>query len=281
MKLNASDINVGKRVMESNQHRGIIMPIGGAENKQSNPVILKRFIECCGGKDANIVIIPTASSLDDTGSSYQEVFKDLGAANTTVLNPKKRADSRLASNVDLIENADGVFMTGGDQMKLATIINGTMISEAIRDCNQQGLVVAGTSAGASYMSEHMIAGGKTGLTPSADRAKLATGLGIFDYIIIDQHFRQRNRLGRLITATSFNTYSLGMGFDEDTAAIIDENSMLEVIGSGWVTIVDPSKIDMTMIDSKQKTQALSVTDIQLHMLTSGSKYDLIERRAIV
>lgn len=267
--------------MESNKHRGIIMPIGGAENKKSNPVILKRFIECCGGKDANIIIIPTASSLDDTGPSYQDLFKELGAANTTVVNPKKRADSKRVSNIDLIKQADGVFMTGGDQMKLATIINGTLLSEAIRDCNLQGLVVAGTSAGASYMSEHMIAGGKTGLTPSSDKAKLATGLGIVDYIIIDQHFRQRNRLGRLITATSFNTYSMGMGLDEDTAAIIDENSMLEVIGSGWVTIVDPSKIDMSMIDSKQKCQALSIADIQLHMLTSGSKYDLIQRQAIV
>jgi cyanophycinase len=170
-------------------------------------------------------------------------------------------------------------MTGGDQLRLATTIGGSALTRKMQDLNRKGLHIAGTSAGAAFISEHMIAGGKTGNTPRTDMVKLATGLGLTKKLIIDQHFRQRHRIGRLITAITFNPSAIGLGIDEDTAAFIGPDGRFEVVGSGWVTIVDPSTMESTTVNSAKKLQRLSVRDLKIHMLTSGDRYDIRTRIA--
>ena len=263
----------------SSNQRGYIIPIGGGENKDKNPIILKRFVELCGGENAHIAIIPTASLLHDTGSQYQKLFHKLGARRTDVLNIKRRADCESPAHLQLLENASGIFMTGGDQLRLATIIGGSKLTAKMQELNNSGLHIAGTSAGAAFISEHMIAGGKTGNTPRTDMVKLATGLGLTKQLIIDQHFRQRHRIGRLITAITFNPSAIGLGIDEDTAAFIDPQGVFEVAGSGWITIVDPSAMESSTVDSSKKLQRLSVSDLKIHMLTAGDSFDTQTRTA--
>lgn len=262
-----------------NNQRGFVIAIGGGENKDKNPTILKRFVELCGGRRAHIAIIPTASSMRDTGGQYQELFHNFGANRTDVLNIQRRSDCDRPSHLQLLETVSGVFMTGGDQLRLATTIGGSALASRICELNRSGLHIAGTSAGAAFISEHMIAGGKTGNTPRTDMVKLATGLGLSKKLIIDQHFRQRHRIGRLITAITFNPSAIGLGIDEDTAAFIDADDRIEVLGSGWITIVDPSAMESTTASSARRQQRLSVRDLRIHMLTAGDVYDIETRKA--
>jgi len=262
-----------------NGERGFIVPIGGAEEKMRGPAILKRFVHLCGDEDANIAIIPTASQDPDTPNRYQQVFKELGCGETTVVPLTERRDCDDRRWLKMIERADGVFLTGGNQLRLSTILGGTKMASMLRRCNQKGLHVAGTSAGAAIMSEHMIAFGKEGPTPQADMVTLAPGLGFTRRLIIDQHFRQRDRLGRLLTAVSYNPNSVGLGLDEDTAAFLGPHEVLEVAGSGAITIVDPAGVEYSSMDSTQQHEPVSIIGVRLHVLVEGGTFDLRSRKA--
>ncbi|MFV1987796.1 MAG: cyanophycinase [Gemmatimonadota bacterium] len=261
-------------------NRGYTIPIGGAEEKLRDPAILERFVEVCGGRDARIAIIPTASSLPDTGARYERVFHGLGVSLTRVLPFETRADCDDPRWLRRLERADGVFLTGGNQLKLSTTIGGTGVAEIIRRRNaEDGLHVAGTSAGAAVMSEHMIAFGAEGPTPRADSVTLAPGLGLAPDFIIDQHFRQRDRLGRLLTAIAYNPRLVGVGLDEDTAAFIAPDGTLTVRGSGAITIVDPSDLEYSSMDSALQSESVCVLNVRIHVLTEGATYDVKARRA--
>ncbi len=162
----------------NNNHtdRGYIIPIGGAEEKFHNPEILDRFVEICGGKSARIGIIPTASELEDTGRNYEKLFRKLGIRHAEVLQMITREDCKSSKYLDYIEKADGIFMTGGNQLRLSTTLGGTPVAQMIRRRNANGMHVAGTSAGAAFMPEHMIAGGDEGSTPSPTMVTMAPGL---------------------------------------------------------------------------------------------------------
>lgn len=219
-----------------NTERGYIIPIGGAEERFNNPEILDRFVTECGGKNARISIIPTASELEDTGRNYEKLFRKLGIKHARVLQILTREDCSNDRFLDYIEKSDGVFMTGGNQLRLSTTLGGTPVAQQIRRRNASGMHVAGTSAGAAFMPEHMIAGGSEGSTPSPDKVTLAPGLGLTNNFIIDQHFRQRDRLGRLLTALAYNPFAVGIGLDEDTAAFIRPGDDLEVVGLSLIHI---------------------------------------------
>ncbi|MEO8083772.1 MAG: cyanophycinase [Ardenticatenales bacterium] len=259
--------------------RGFTIPIGGAEEKIRTPDILSRFVALCGGERARIVVVPTASMLPTTGRKYEIVFKRLGVADVTVVPMETRADAARARNVDALDGADGVFMTGGNQLRLSTTLGGTPFADRMRHLHAHGLHVAGTSAGAAVMSAHMIAFGDDGPTPRADMVTLAPGFGFTDLAIIDQHFRQRDRIGRLLTALSYNPSFVGVGLDEDTAAFIGPDDVLTVAGSGAITVVDPSDVSFTSLDSANRHDPVSILGVRLHVLTDGAKYDLMERRA--
>ncbi len=259
--------------------RGCIVPIGGAEEKIRDPAILRRFAELCGGPAARVAIIPTASMLPETGRIYRDIFRDLGVADARVLPLESRADCRAPEALAALADVDGVFLTGGNQLKLSTTLGGTPVADRLISGHRAGLHVAGTSAGAAFLSEHMIAFGDEGATPRADSVRLAPGLGLTRLAIIDQHFRQRDRLGRLLTALAYNPHSIGIGLDEDTAAFIGPDDVLDVAGSGAITVVDPTDISYSSMDSAKRHDPVCVLDVRLHVLVAGSRYDMRRRRA--
>ncbi len=263
----------------SPEKRGYIVPIGGAEEKLHNPEILDRFVSICGGKRARIAIIPTASELEDTGRNYEKLFRKLGIRHARVLKMLTRDDCHNERFINYVEKSDGVFMTGGNQLRLSTTLGGTPVAQAIRRCNAAGMHVAGTSAGAAFMPEHMIAGGDEGSTPRPDLVTLAPGLGLTNNFIIDQHFRQRDRLGRLLTALAYNPFAVGIGLDEDTAAFIRPGDDLEVVGSGGITIIDPTNLSYSSMDRARRGDPVSLIDVKLHILISGGRFEIQSRRA--
>ncbi|MFA5589771.1 MAG: cyanophycinase [Lysobacteraceae bacterium] len=259
--------------------RGWIVPIGGAEEKEHDPRILKRFVRLCGGRDANIVVIPTASRLEDTGLRYEKIFSDIGAAHVTSLNFSTRADGDNEGWLERIAHATGVFFTGGNQLRLSTILGGTRAAKMIRQANAAGVTVGGTSAGASILSEHMIAFGTEGSSPRADSVRLAPGLGLTNRFIIDQHFRQRDRLGRLVTALAYNPFSVGIGLDEDTAAFIGPDNTLDVEGSGAVTVVDAEGAEFSSMAQADENDPVCLIGLRVHILVRGATFNLHTRRA--
>jgi cyanophycinase len=259
--------------------RGAIVPIGGAEDKLHNRKILQRFIEIAGGDDARIAIIPTASELDSTGPRYRKLFKKLGAAEAWVLDYRERADTDRADWLDQLKDATGIFMTGGNQLRLSTILGGTDVAMTIRRRNAVGIPVAGTSAGAAFLSEHMIAYGASGATPHAGAVSMAPGLGLTNRVIIDQHFRQRDRLGRLLTALAYNPFVVGFGLDEDTSAFIFADGNVEIVGTGAMTVIDVSDLDYSGMAAAAEGAPVDLIGVRLHVLTDGCCFSLDSRRA--
>jgi cyanophycinase len=259
--------------------RGYIVPIGGAEDKVREPAILRKFAKLCGGKHARIAIVPTASQERDTGRRYEEVFREVGVRAAFSLPFDSRADCEREDWIAKLEEADGVFFTGGNQLRLSTHLGGTKVAHVLRHRHAEGVHVAGTSAGAAFLSEHMIAFGEEGATPRTDMVTLAPGLGLSNRVIVDQHFRQRDRLGRLLTALSFNPYAIGIGLDEDTAAFIAPDDTLEVAGTGGITIVDPNDIEFDGMDTAKKHDPVCLINVRLHILVQGGRFDLTTRTA--
>jgi len=258
---------------------GFIIPIGGAEEKIGDTRILSRFVELCGGGDARVAIIPTASQRDDTGSRYEEIFQGIGVKSAAALPFKVRDDCEREDWLETLAQASGIFMTGGDQLRLSTIIGGTQVGRAIRDASSRGVHVAGTSAGAGFMSEHMIAFGGEGLLPRAGLVTMAPGLGLTNRVVVDHHFAERARLGRLMTALSFNPFAIGLGLDEDTAAFIGPDDVLNVVGSGSVTIVDPADIEYSNLPSRANGEPVCLVNVRVHFLVDGWSFDLNTREA--
>lgn len=261
------------------QSRGWIIAIGGAENKENDPRILARFVAAAGGSGADIVVIPTASRMHETGPRYERLFGDLGAGRVTVMDFDTRRDACESGRLERLGQASGVFFTGGNQLRLTTLLGGTPVAKLIRLANARGVTVGGTSAGASILSEHMIAAGDEGSAVVAGSVRLAPGLGLTNRFIIDQHFRQRDRLGRLLTALAYNPFAVGIGLDEDTAALIGPDETVEVEGSGGVTIVDAADVSYSSIDSVEEGQPACVLGLKLHVLVAGATFNLHTRAA--
>jgi cyanophycinase len=259
---------------------GPVMVIGGAEDKLGERVILSRFVELAGGKQAHIAVISTASSLGDAATDlYRHIFGRLGAASVTGLRPETRDEANDPRVVDLLTGVSGIFMTGGNQLRLSSVIGGTKLGAAILEAHGRGVVVAGTSAGASAVATHMMAFGSSGATPKHRMAHVSVGLGLLVNVVVDQHFEQRTRLGRLLAVVAQSPSLIGLGLDEDTAAIIDANDVLEVVGRGSVTIVDGSDVST---DAHQASghKPMMVSNARLHSLPSGYRFDLRARRVL-
>ncbi len=259
---------------------GLLIAIGGAEDKTRQRVILRYFLEAAGGTDAAIVVLATASEMPETGERYADLFYRMHADSVEVLriDTREHALEVKEEALDLLEYATGLFLTGGSQLKFSSALGGTQIAQAIRQRHQAGMIVAGTSAGAGVLSEHMIALGDSGGTPRRRLVHLAKGLGLAPNLIIDQHFRRRDRLGRLLTALSYNPGLLGVGIDEDTAALFDGSGVLSVLGAGSVTVVDPAGLRYTDSHAVHRGQPIAMMGLKVDVLTAGCHYDL-ERRA--
>ncbi len=189
---------------------GTVIIIGGAEDKVRDRVILSRFVSLAGGTDATIAVVSTASSLGlEAGERYKAVFGELGVKHVRPLHAVTRPQANDPATAAAVGDASGVFLTGGNQLRLSSTIGGTLLADSILERFRQGAVVAGTSAGASAMSSHMIAFGASGATPKHRMAQIAAGLGVLPGVIVDQHFQQRNRLGRLLSLIAQNPSLLG------------------------------------------------------------------------
>ena len=259
---------------------GPVMVIGGAEDKLGERVILSRFVELAGGRNARVVVISTASSLGDAATDlYRHIFTRLGVAEITGLRPETRDEANDARSVEALAVATGIFMTGGNQLRLSSVIGGTRLGAAILEAHGRGVVVAGTSAGASAVATHMMAFGSSGATPKHRMAHVSVGLGLLVNVVVDQHFEQRTRLGRLLGVVAQSPSLIGLGLDEDTAAVIDANDVLEVIGRGAVTVVDGADV---ITDAYQVTghKPMMVSNARLHSLPSGYRFDLRARKVL-
>jgi cyanophycinase len=259
--------------------RGYIVPVGGAEDKMGDVAILRRFAALCGGAGCRIAIIPTASTQAETGSRYEELFHGLGVREARALPIMTREDGEHPEWLGVLDQVDGVFLAGGNQLRLSTTIGGTQVAKALRRRNREGMHVAGTSAGAAFLCEHMIAFGKEGASPRAKIVTMAPGLGLTNRVIIDQHFRQRDRLGRLLTALAYNPFAIGIGLDENTAAFIGPDETLEVVGGGALTIVDPSGLEFSSMARVRKNDVVCLIGLKLHILDQGSTFNLHSRIA--
>src|SRR6202521_4016952 len=259
---------------------GPVMVIGGAEDKLGERVVLSRFVQLAGGDKAQICVISTASSLGEAATDlYRHIFTRLGAAGVTGLRPETREEANDPGTVDALKNATGIFMTGGNQLRLSSVIGGTKLGSAILDAHGRGIVVAGTSAGASAVATHMMAFGSSGATPKNRMAHVSVGLGLLVNVVVDQHFEQRTRLGRLLAVVAQSPSLIGLGLDEDTAAIIDGNDVLEVIGRGSVTIIDGSDV-VTNAFQTSGHKPMMVSNARLHSLPSGYRFALRARRVL-
>jgi len=256
---------------------GHLIVIGGAEDKIRDRVILSRFVALAGGSKARIAVVATASSFAaEVGERYREVFTDLGAARVDPILAQDRPAANDDTHAALVDGATGVFLTGGNQLRLSSTIGGTRLSRAIEERYHAGAVVAGTSAGASALSTHMIAFGASGLTPKHRMAQISAGLGLLPGVIIDQHFQQRNRLGRLLALVAQNPSLLGIGIDEDTAGVVTPDHVFEVIGRGSVTIVDGTAAETDAWEVSGH-RPLMISNVVMHSLPAGYRFDLRRR----
>lgn len=265
--------------VEAEHKRGWIVPVGGAEDKVGPSEILKRFVRLAGGDKSRVAIIPTASQLEDTGERYEKLFRKLGAHEARSLPLLSRADASREEYLEYLEHATGVFLTGGNQLRLSSILGGTPAARLIRKVNARGVIVGGTSAGAAILSEHMIASGTEGSTPVVGNVSLAPGFGLTNKVVIDQHFRQRDRLGRLLCALAYNPFAVGLGLDEDTAAFIDSDDVIHVEGAGGITVVDASDLEHSSIAESEHGKPVCMTNLRLHVLTAGATFHLGQRLA--
>jgi cyanophycinase len=261
---------------------GYLVIIGGAEDKYNERRILHKFIAVAGGPEARILIVPVASDYPEFSADvYAQTFRNLGLQGVKVLRATSRQAVIDADADDLLADVTGVFISGGDQMRLVSMLGGTEFARLLEErVRHSPLVLAGSSAGAAGMSATMIVRGDATSHPNKNTVRLSPGLGILRNIIIDQHFTERGRLSRLITAVSYNPRQLGLGIDENTAVIISHDGTLEVHGHGTVTIVDGSRITYNDIAEVEDVQPFAVAGVQLHILRDGLRYDITHRAPI-
>jgi cyanophycinase len=256
---------------------GVLMAIGGAEDKLGDKAILARFVALAGGPDARIVVVSSASSEgEQVTDRYRAIFTELGAAEVASLQALTREQAERPEAAAAIGRASGVFLTGGNQLRLAMVVADTAAGRALAEAYASGAVVAGTSAGASALAEHMVAFGRPGETPRQRMGQLSAGLGLLPGVVIDQHFGQRNRIGRLLALVAQSPGLLGVGVDEDTAAVIGPDGVLEVMGRGAVTVVDGSNVVSDAYEVRQHRPIL-VSGAVLHSLPPGYRFDLAKR----
>jgi cyanophycinase len=259
--------------------KGPLIIIGGGEDREGERVILREVAQHLnGGK----LVLATVASHQPEGyfDIYQKAFADLGIEDLVELYVNDRAETLDPEKLRLFDGAAGVFFSGGDQLRISSQIGDTPIEQRVREIHERGGLIAGTSAGASMMSETMLVKGTSGESYKIGDLHMAPGLGLVRDVIIDQHFAERGRFGRLFGAVAHNPRELGIGIDEDTALVL-QGSRFEVIGNGCVYVADGAGVTHSNIAEARPERSLSMYDIRLHVLSSGDSFDLAKRRPAV
>lgn len=263
-------------VLTSQKHGQLII-IGGAEDKENECTILREFIRRSGGRRAKIVVMTAATSLPgEVGAMYRDIFERFEVEQVDIVDTERREDASDSRNLEIIEQATGVFFSGGDQSRITDLLKDSPIDRILHERLKTGLIIGGTSAGAAMMSEIMIVEGEGETHPRLETVTLEPGMGFVSGVAIDQHFAQRGRLGRLVSALVQQPSVLGIGIDENTAIIVD-GDRIEVIGEGGVTIIDLAKISHTNVDETLHDEALAICGAKLHIIPDGYYFDLQQR----
>lgn len=254
--------------------------VGGAEDRVGRAGLLREFVKLSGGKRARLVVVPTASSFQDEAvASYRSAFTRLGVTALEVVNPATREEAHDPALVEHLDAATGIFLTGGSQLRLSQLLPGTPVGDALHRAHERGAVVGGTSAGASIMSDFMISMGDEGVTPRQRGSQISAGLGLLKGVVVDQHFDQRARYGRLMSVIAPSPHLLGVGIDEDTAMVVDGDREFTVRGSGSVFVVDLSRATTDAPEAKEGAPLL-VSGATVHTLPAGATFDLHDRRLV-
>ena len=256
---------------------GNLIIIGGAEDKKGDKEILKKVAEFVNKEDMILIATVATEYPEKSFEKYYKVFSGLGIKRIEKLDISSREDACSRKNIDLIKKCNLLFFTGGDQLRITSILGGTPVYDALKEICSEGKVIAGTSAGASVMSHTMIVQGEDEESPRKCTLKMSPGLGLIDSVIIDQHFAQRGRIGRLLTAVAQIPEVLGIGIDEDTAIVVSDVGIAEVIGSGAVYFLDGTSIIYSNVSEQYSDEVLSMFNIKLHVLKEGNKFDLIKK----
>lgn len=257
---------------------GKLVIIGGAEDRERHCTVLRGVLELSGEASPQVAVIAAASaSPEETGEDYEKVFSELGAGAVRVLKLRSRVRAFEAGAEALIREAAVIFLTGGDQLRLTSTLGGTPLFDQLQARFRQRVVVAGTSAGASAISGTMIVGGSSRVPPQRGVIQMSPGLGLLPGVLIDQHFAQRGRFGRLMAAVALNPALLGLGVDEDTAAVVTEGRWLKVIGASGVTVVDGSPLQYSPVSETDPRETLSLSSFRIHILAAGARFDLAKR----
>jgi len=256
----------------------VLIIIGGKEDRSNDKVILREVARRVGSGKLVVSTVAMARGTDELFAQYEKAFRALGVKHVFNLDINSRGEATQDSKLRILDNAQGVFFTGGDQMRITSQIGDTPVYQRIREIYDDGGVIAGTSAGASVMSETMLVyGGDEESHVIGDSVRMAPGLGLIGGVIIDQHFMERGRVGRLIGAVAQNPKNLGIGIDEDSAIVVERGKGFYVVGSGAVYVIDGSEVTYSNIAEEDLHKTLSIYDIRMHMLSQGDRFDLTAR----
>lgn len=253
--------------------------IGGKEDRSANKVILGEVARRVGSGKLVVSTVAIPTQPDGVFEEYEKAFRALGVKHIFKLEIKDREEAIRESKLRILDDATGVFFTGGDQTKITSQVGDTLVFKRIQEIYEEGGVVAGTSAGAAVMSETMlVTGGDEDSHVIGGSLRMAPGLGLISGVIIDQHFMERGRLGRLIGAVAQNPKNLGIGIDEQTAIVVERGNGFYVLGSGAVYVIDGSEVSYSNIAEEDLNKTLSIYDVRMHVLSQGDRFDLINRR---
>lgn len=255
---------------------GKLIIIGGKEDKDNDRRILAEVAKGVG--NGKLCIVSVASTVgDELWETYREVFKELGVKHLSHLDVFHRTESIDQAGYKAVKDADAIFFTGGDQLKITSELGGTVIFDRIKEIFDNGGIIAGTSAGASVMGETMMTAGASDASFRIGNLRMAPGLGLTDCMIIDQHFAERGRIGRLIGAVAHNPKYLGIGIDEDTGIILENKVNFKVLGSGTVYVLDAHEASGSNLVEDKENTPLSLFNIKMHLLVDGDEFDLQKR----
>jgi cyanophycinase len=256
--------------------KGTLIIIGGQEDKSGEKSILKEVAKST--KNGKLVVATIASQIpDELWDIYRRVFHSLGVKSLehfTIEQPNEAHDRKM---VEIFKDAKTVFFTGGDQLKITTKIGGSEVFKAIYEIYERGGTIAGTSAGAAMMGQTMLVGGENSESHKIGNWMMAPGLGFMNEIMIDQHFAQRGRIGRLLGAVALNPGVLGIGIDEDTSIIVKKNQF-EVLGKNAVYVIDGAGVTYTNVAQSAADQTMSMHDVKIHILAEGETFSLENRK---
>lgn len=260
--------------------KGYLIIIGGAEDKTGEGVILKQVALMLSEGDRLTVLTTATEKPQEVGSRYNEVFTKLGIKNINILNINTRDDADDANNCEMIKRSKCIFFTGGDQLRITSILGGTRTFSELKGLYNSGGIIVGTSAGASVMSSTMVVQGEDNEPARKCTLKMAPGLGLLNEAIIDQHFDERGRFGRLLCGVAENPEVLGIGIDEDTAIKVYPDMHFEIIGTNAVTVIDGKAIQSSNVSELKQNEILAIIGVKVHTLPQGYGFDLNVRKVL-